>query len=405
MAKPRFDDESLNRPTEKETVAKAGKIVPNFKPPAAYKPEVNWDGLNAEITSEVLDGPIPDWNDILEKWGFDPTLYEAVEPIKVSQWDVIHEGEQKTFYSYKGVVRQRSDVKDFDYKDLVREIKKHRRLNENLPGGDKAFVVCLADWQIAKADGDGTEGTVKRILKMIDDVEVRIKELRKIGRDLGTLLVVGLGDIIEGCDGNYSSQVFNVELNRREQTRIARRLIRDAICRWSKLFKKVIVTAVPGNHGENRKDGRNFTNPGDNDDVTVFEGVCEILSANPDAYGHIEFFIPENDTSIALDVGGNRIAFAHGHIPSGGGTPQQKIRNWWKDQSFCNTAIGSAKILVTGHYHHLSVIEYDRDKIHIQCPAMDGGSEWWEDKTGEHSRSGTLTFILDSDGYRDLEII
>ena len=79
--------------------------------------------------------------------------------------------------------------------------------------------------------------------------------------------------------------------------------------------------------------------------------------------------------------------------------------NWWKDQAFCNTLIGSAKILVTGHYHHFSVIEYDMDKMHIQCPAMDGGSDWWKDKTGEHSRPGTLTFVLDHAGYRDIEII
>lgn len=405
MVKPHFQDDSLNRPTEKETVRQPGKAVQNYKPLVAHKPEVNFDGLDIEITSDVLDGPLPDWNEILENWGFDPEYYEATDPIKVSQWDAIHEGEVKTFYSYKGTIRLKTGVKDFDYKDLVNEIKKHRKLNKNLPSGDQAFVVCLSDWQIAKADGDGTEGTVRRILDMIDNVEERIRDLRKIGRDLGTLVVVGLGDIVESCDGQYNTQTFTVELNRREQTRIARRLVRDAICRWSKMFKDVIVTAVPGNHGENRKNGRLFTTPGDNDDVAIFEAVCEILSANPEAYGHVNFFLPEDETSVTLELVGHRVGFAHGHIAGGSGSPQQKIRGWWKDQAFCNTLVGSAKLLITGHYHHFSIIEYDMDKVHIQCPAMDGGSDWWKDKTGEHSRPGTLTFVLDHAGYRDIEII
>jgi hypothetical protein len=400
------DLENLNKPVENETIKAAPKVVKDIKPPVALRPGVDYSEMEVEITSDPYDAPVIDYNELLQRWGYDPKIYELIEPVKVSQWQVINEGQIQDLWSYKAGVRSKANTRDTNYADLVKEIKKHRKLSvDKLPDGESAFVVGLADWQIAKADGDGTLGTVQRILDMIDSVEERVRELRKIGRDLGTLIVAGLGDMIEGCDGNYSSQIFNVELNRREQIRVARRLIRDAICRWAKLFKKVIVLAVPGNHGENRKDGRSFTNPGDNDDVAVFEQVCEILAANPSAYGHVEFLIPENDTSVTIDICGTRIGFAHGHITKGGGTPQSRIRGWWSDQSFCNTTVGSAKILITGHYHHLSIIEYDKDKIHIQAPTVDGGSEWWQDITGERSKPGTLTFVLKDGKYDDLKVV
>lgn len=258
------------------------------------------------------------------------------------------------------------------------------------------------------SDGDGTEGTIKRILVMIDEVTDRIRELRKSGRKMKTLVVAGIGDMVENCAGHYASQTFTVELNRRQQIRVLRRLLTKAITTWSKLFSEVIVIAVPGNHGENRNAaGKAFTTRGDNDDVSVFEMVAEILSANPDAYGHVRFILPEDEISITIEVSGFILGFAHGHVTSSGADPQKKIKEWWKNQKFTNNPIGDANILITGHYHHFSVIEHDNDKIHMQCPAMDGGSEWFNDLTGVDSRPGTLTFLLDSSDkpYRDLEII
>src|SRR5258708_32019054 len=251
-------DGDLNSPVENGSIEKVGKTVSDYKPPAAYKPGVEWDGLSAEI-SEVLEEPVPNWDEILRKWGFDPAFYEPTENVKVSQWNAIHDGEIKTFTSYKGAVREKPRIElAYSYEDLVKEVKRHRKLSPNLPDGDDTFLVSLSDWQLAKPDGYGLEGTVKYIIGMIDGVEERIRDLRKIGRPLGHLCVAGLGDIIEGCDGNYSSQIYGVEVNRRKQTRIARRLIRDAICRWAKLFRKLTVIAVPGNQGENRKDGKMF---------------------------------------------------------------------------------------------------------------------------------------------------
>jgi len=409
MVKPKIQ-KRLNEPVEDIKVKPPAKVVKEIKPPVALKPGVNWDSVEAEVTSPPLDSPNPDWDKILQDWGYDPNIYEVVEPLKVSAWDAQNnEGEIVRLYSFKAGIRTKARIGNLpDYQELVREIKRHRKPKQKAPSGKGVFVVCFADWQLSKGDNDGTQGTVNRILTMIDNVEQRIKNLRKIGRDLGTLVVAGMGDIIENCSQNYSAQPFLVELNRREQIRVARRLVRDALVKWSKLFEEVVVLAVPGNHGENRMDGKLYTTYGDNDDVAVFEMVGDILSANKEVFGHIKFYLPEDEISMVLDLDGIGVGFAHGHITSGGGSmPQAKIRKWWEGQVFGNRTVGDAKILVTAHYHHFSIVEFG-ERIHIQCPSMDGGSEWWENLSGEASRPGTLTFVVDKNslsGYTDLEVI
>ncbi len=289
----KIQPKGLMQPVEDAQLKQANVVAKDIKPPAALKPGVDIDGVDVELTSDVYETPNPDWDLILESWGYDPQIYEIVEPVKVSQWEALGaEGDVRKLYSYKAGVRTRAGVKDSSYNDLVKEIKKYRKPKTVAPEGDQAFLVNLADWQLGKSDGDGSEGTIQRILVMIDSVEDRIKELRKIGRRPGLLVVAGLGDMIENCDGQYNAQAYTVELNRREQIRVCRRLIRDAIVRWAKYFPEVWVVAVPGNHGENRKNGRLFTDRGDNDDVAVFEAVCDILSANPDAFGHGYLWYP-----------------------------------------------------------------------------------------------------------------
>lgn len=405
------DDEGLNLPNIDGKEYVPPKKETEVKPPASLRPSIDWDGEEVQVTSDVYAEPVRDFDELLSELGYDPELYEVIEPIKISSWDAsAGEGETKRLYSYKvGIKAKRiTQYRDEDYKDLVNLIKKHRPLAQKDSDADAAFIVCLSDWQLGKADGDGTDGTIKRILTMIDGVSERIRELQKSGRKMKTLVVAGIGDMVENCEGHYSSQTFTVQLNRRQQIRVLRRLLTKAITTWAKSFNEVIVLAVPGNHGENRNgSGKAFTTRGDNDDVAAFEMVAEILAANPEAYGHVRFILPEDEISLVVEVNGKYLGFAHGHVTSNGADPQKKIKEWWKSQTFSNNPIGYVNILVTGHYHHFSVIEHDAEKIHMQCPTMDGGSEWFKDLTGVESRTGTLTFVVDESNrpYRDLEII
>ncbi len=347
-----------------------------------------------------------DWDDVLKVWGLDPEKFEVVEPVNFRAWDTnTGDGVIKTLYYCKAdVVSKSAFGLGEDYSELLDGIMSYKKGSKRV-SGPSSLVVCLSDWQIGKGEGGGTQGTIDRILAMIDDVETRVLELRKIGRELGTIYIVGMGDIIEGCDGHYANQAFTVDLNMRDQLKISRRLIRDAVIRWSKLFENVVVAAVGGNHGENRKDGKAYTGDGDNMDVSVFECVAEILATNEKAFDHVNFVLPDDEMAIVLNISGINVAFAHGHKARGGATPQLKQKNWWMSMKFQGSVVGDAPVLVTAHYHHFSVVDHGPN-VHLQTPALDGGSKWFSDSGGGISASGTLTFVIDEEnGLQDIEVI
>ena len=335
------------------------------------------------------------WDIYLAELGFDPKEFEIIEPFEVRTWTAnMGAGETEQFYYYKAKIISKNPTssKDFDYKNLLKEIKAYKGQPQKITG-NSSFVVCLSDWQMGKRDGDGTQGIVKRIEQMIPDVTARIKDLKKNGVDLANLYVFGLGDIVEGCDGFYPMQEFSVEYDLRRQKMIARRLLIKAIKTWAPLFKNTVVACVPGNHGENRKNGKAFTSFGDNFDVSLFDEAQEILSENP-AFKKIKFIIPENDLWITLDVSGTIIGLAHGHqFRTGGRYSHQKAVAWLSGQAFGMTDVGDSDILISGHFHHLFVVNEGKRTL-MQCPSLDGGSEWFENMTGKTSYSGTLTFSI-----------
>ena len=334
------------------------------------------------------------WDKYLEELGFNPDEFEIIEPFEIRSWDSNTENGKDTFYYYKEKIISKYAVndRDFDFKALLSEIKKSKPKAQTIKG-KSSMIVCLSDWQMGKRDGDGTKGIVARIEQMIPDVTARIKELRKSGVDLAHLYVVGLGDIVEGCEGFYPMQEHSVEYDLRRQKMIARRLLVKSLKEWAPLFKNVVVACVPGNHGENRKNGKAFTTFGDNFDVAIFDEAAEIFQENP-AYKHVKFVIPENDLWLTLDVSGTIIGLAHGHqFRTGGRYSHQKAVAWLSGQAFGMTEMGDADILISGHFHHLFVVNEGKRTL-MQCPSVDGGSEWFENMTGKSSYAGTLTFSI-----------
>lgn len=342
-----------------------------------------------------------EWTELLNIWDLDPEKYE-IDPNynpEFRAWDAnLGAGEIQRFYYYKARIRLRARYYGLDIEELLTGIGRHKRTKRSLivPDSPIGMVVPISDLQIGKGDGDGVLGTVARFEECVDRIEDRIDDVRRMGWNIGCLYPIGMGDLIESCWGNYPSQPFTVELNRREQIRLTRRLLRDALIRWSKKVPKVVSGGVAGNHGENRSGSggkaRAFTTPGDNDDVAVFEMIAETLAQNEEAFGHVHWTIPDESLCITLDVYGTIIGFNHGHVTRGGGDPQRKILQWWKDMGHQEHRIGEAHILVTGHYHHLQIVDHG-PKVWIQCPSLDGGSRWFQDMGGGRSAGGLVSFL------------
>jgi predicted phosphodiesterase len=372
----------------------AGK-KPRREHAEGWEPGVAWNGKEGTITTSAIPAEnAPDWNTVLKVWGLNPDLFEVVEPVLFNVWgDPLGTLNRQ----WKGKVIQKRVAIDGDVQTLISEIKKFKPRKPIVKDVGSAMLVALSDFQMGKGEGGGSAGIVSRFLAGIGEVEHRWKELVKSGRPLDKMVVVGLGDLVESCSGHYAMQAFQADLDRREQVTVLRRILVKALMHWATFAPQIIVAAVPGNHGENRANGKAYTTFGDNDDVAVMEQVGEVIRANP-AYDHVKFVFPKNELTLTLDVHGTILGLAHGHQVKG------SAESWWGKQAFGMQPIGDADILVTGHYHHLAV-KQSGQRTHFQAPALDGGSQWFTEQAGVVAPAGLLTFTVSAYGWDDLRVL
>jgi len=380
-----------------EQILSARKGKPDAEKGSPWQAGVTFDGLSGEITTKSKTSPVANWDEELAGWGFDPEIYEVIEPVRFSTWQTYDE---RQLWAYKAQIRSRSRFSASELDLLTLPVKRNLSKPKDRPTGSYTLVLPIGDWQIGKDDGDGLEGTVARIEASFDSVLNRVKFLRKAGYEIGHLLVASLGDLGEGCSGHYEQQTFSVALDRRDQNKVVRRLARNALMKWATEFEFVTVAAVAGNHGENRRGSKSYTTTNDNDDVAIWEAVAETLSVRPDLYGHINWHLPQGELSISVQVGSKIIGLAHGHQARSG-----DIVKWWQGQALGNRAVADADILLTGHFHHTKCVEVSKGRWHIQCPSMDGGSNWFEESAGKGSTAGQLTFLVSNNGWTEFAVI
>ena len=364
-----------------------------------WTPGVEWLGTEGTVTTDAIKGD-PEWADVLRKWDLDPNEFQIVEPVLFNSWGG-EDGVNNRQFKAKVVRRTHASA---DLEPLIANALKHKPKKHKYEGDD-VLTVVLADWQIGKADHGGVEGTIQRIINAREALIQRVKGLRKVGRKVASLNVLWTGDSIEGCLGHYPSQTFMVELDRRDQVKATRRLLTDSLQEWSKHFEQITVAAVGGNHGENRNGGKAFTGVQDNDDLAVVEQVAEILAANPDAFGHVRFALAKDALTLTIPSAGWIVGITHGHVATRGSNAETKLQRWWEGQAAGRQPIGDSDILITGHYHHLRMADWG-GCMWLQAPAMEGGSEWFRQATGQVSQAGMLTFVTtESERVTDLAVL
>lgn len=343
--------------------------------------------------------------DLLIGAGFDPDEWRINGAVNTRRW-MRYDQEWLYYYKFDVVQGESAEVRELHIEDLVKHIRRRRKAAPAPRGGDDAWVFNASDWQIGKREGeDGTPQTIERVLEAVDLAVREVKSIRRAGYRIPTGVLAGVGDIGEGTCGFYPNQPFLIDCNRREQNRITRELITHAIDELSPLFDEFHVKTVAGNHGENREEGKKITDDGDNDDVAQFEAVREAFDRAGD--GHIIWQIPDNELSIADTIGGVRVGWTHGHLFRTGATVQKKAYEWWKGQDFGFQAVRGTQILISAHFHHFSAVTYG-PRTHFQTPAMDPGSRWFQNTTGEESPAGVLTMRLSAEeplGYSHVQIL
>lgn len=248
---------------------------------------------------------------------------------------------------------------------------------------ERALVVPYADPQFGKtASGGGTPETIARSARIRDGVVAMARKRRP-----KHIVVPDLGDGIESVN-NVASQAFTNDLSVPQQI--------DAYATdlflWIEALSRVApvtVAIVPSNHSAWREGKQTLGRPSDDFGVMVHRILERQARA---ARLDVTFVFPDDwDETVAVDVLGHRIGFAHGHqfAPNG-------AAKWWSSQSFGRQATADAEVLVTGHYHHLALQAVSANRFWVQCPTLDGGSDWYRAKSGLDTPPGVVTFEVDA---------
>lgn len=350
--------------------------------PKGWEPGYEQAGDSAVGTAQFEDGADPSSDELVAGFGLHPDEWAVVGAVNCRRWQT-YDGRWLRYFKCDLVRRTRGDRADVD---ALCAAAMRRRVKAPPARTDDGWVsfVSLNDWQIGKGEGGGTAATVEWLRErfaMLDDLW---RKDRPAEIHLGST-----GDLSEGVTGHYASQAFTVDLDQREQDRVARRLLLALLDIAARRAPLVTVSGVPCNHGQNRNGaGKMHTTVSDNKTLTYVENVQEVAAANPDAYGHVRFLYPPDETLVA-DMAGVPVALNHGHSFGGGGALVAADK-WWTGQIKGMLPAAGAVMLLTAHRHHLTVSEESGRTIML-APACDGGSGWYTRTTGASSPRGLLT--------------
>lgn len=170
------------------------------KAPSGWEPytETHGDQIGEAIVR--LPSPNSTARDLLVTAGFDPDCWRIDGLIDTRKW-MRYDQEWLYYYKFKVKAGESPEAIEVHVDELTKLIRKRGRwARRTVTGGDDAFAFFMSDLQIGKREGEiGTPQIVERYLEALDMAVGRVKELRRIGRKMPTIALIGLGDVVEGC--------------------------------------------------------------------------------------------------------------------------------------------------------------------------------------------------------------
>jgi len=385
-------------------LADAGSTVDQIKgAPAGWEPGVKYEPDGSRIVTLPPSPALADesgWAEAVRGLGVDVPDGYRVRLVEAkydpAAW---HRDEETSKAVTRAIWRYRFVVEvapaRIDVAELLASVKRRRKpaAPSNIAAG---YVFAVGDMQLGKSDHDGSAGTVRRFYDSLDAAVTRYKALRKLGR-CGPVTLLVAGDCIEGVTSQGGNLIARNDLTLTEMVRVYRRLLADEVAAFAELGDAVTVAVVPGNHDEAIRTGNQMSSR--YDDSWAIEGasqVADVMAAKGYDVGWI--FPGRDEMHLTIDVAGTRVGLLHGHQTRG------KMQNWLAAKAMSRDAIGTADVVISGHYHHLR-LEQMGPTTWLQTGAMDGGSVWWAHKGGLDSPPAAITLVTAGGLWSGLEIV
>jgi hypothetical protein len=361
------------------------------------KVDIHENGEGTIKTGETFE-TAANWDNLLASFGIDPeTVLVKGDTIRMSARTVKFINEDGTSgervarsFSAAFMPRPAHWISDDVIEALGKKVRARGTKKVVLPEGDSTYLVCLADLQLGKSEGGGVAATIERFNQAMDAVVANYVSLKKQGFKFEKIALAQMGDLLEGCSGSYDSQTFTVELNQRRQVKIGLEIMIATIDRLLKLGLPVHVVSVNSNHGSwMRRGGKaNITSTSDTSDGAIHDALHQVYRNDE----QVTFTALNDEAVISASFSGVNVGFSHGHL-----TTSAQAGRWLDDQERVLARLKDfpVNVFVTAHSHHFRQADLGAYQW-LQCPALDGGSQWFEDARGRWSTAGMLTAVLGS---------
>jgi hypothetical protein len=386
-------------------------------PPSNFRPGVTFQG---RTPSEIVTPPLPamesqsEFEEAVRALGY--PLPEGMTLVLVEMQMAQHEafwhrdaitveghkegvGEAYTAPSaswrYRFKVVPKSARSDEDIAVLMAEAKAAPPLPVDVRGADgvTSKVINLSDFQWGKVDELG--GSVETLARSEAALASVVRDLTE--NPVDEIILVDPGDILEGTESAPNALGTN-DLSTTQQVRVARRVFWRWIEALSPLAPSMKVIGVPSNHCRVRRGKNALGDALDDWGIEIIAQLSDIAAGNSEAYGHVEFIVPEEHQEHVLIplLGGLVLGVALGHQKGSASA----LAGWVKSTG--RRGLAQADIVVVGHFHHLVVEAFGDLQWLFICPTNDNGSSWFTPSSGERSEPGVLTFRVDRRGWYDM---
>lgn len=382
---------SLSEKLEKlRSPGQSGSDVRANKTPEDWRPRMDIDTLKGGfvVGTPRLEGEVIDATTILQEFDLSPDEWR-VTSMRRGKWQR-YDGDYLQSARVNVVPALGSTGDALDVEALADQIKKWRPAkNIKKSTGEGAFTIAAADQQIGKkANGQGTGQSIERILGLTEKAVHKFESYKKAGISPGTICLALLGDHVEGnvSQNGKLQGLAASDLGLTEQTRVARRLLLAQIKALAPLVDRLIVPVINGNHDEVTR--QVAADPADGWNVEIASAVQDICAENPEL-SHVEFRYPSSGhQTLTVDIEGTMLGLFHGHQAN-----QNNVLKYLSQQAAGQTALGGADVWISGHFHNFRTMDIG-DRLWLQAPTTDPGSEWFRDRAGMESKPGLLTMVI-----------
>jgi hypothetical protein len=358
------------------------------------RPGVIFDGNEGEATTPYSESPTS-FEEFLEAAGMNPEEFEVIGTPRVSKWQQKEGGEFLT--SFRFTFRKRISKIDLPllYAEAKRRVK-NKKNSLQVRTTDKALVVLWSDLQVGKVDHRG--GTAQLIERVELTTAKLIQQVKK--EKPSKIIFCDVGDTIENfINANDANQLFTNDLSIMEQVDLATTLAWTTLRSLCEYVPEIVYLSVASNHCQMRINKQRVGKGTDDWGVHIGRTLARLAG---EVGLPITFVEPQpHDESLALDIfddGFHVLGLWHGHQSP---RPDQ-VPTWWRQQAFGNQPVAAATIGVSGHFHHLRIVELGStprgtSRFWVQASTMDNGSGWWKRQAGEDSQPGLVTFFLEKE--------